>query len=91
MGRTVRNGNEIAKLHAGNEVEVIVYAVEKSPNSYKLNLLHCKQTFISQPQSGTIGVHIIDEEAMCEKSGIHSSFFNNIDFPDKLRLEKWWA
>lgn len=65
---------------------MIVYPVEKSPNSYKLDLLHCKQTFISQFQSGTIVVHIIHEEAMGEKSGIHGCFFNNIDFPDKLPL-----
>ena len=47
-GRAVRKGNEIAKLYADNKVDVIIYAVEKSLDSYKFNLLHCKQTFISQ-------------------------------------------
>ena len=47
-GRGVRAGNEIAKHFAGNNVDVIIYAVEKSLDSYKFNLLHCKQTFISQ-------------------------------------------
>ena len=47
-GRGVRAGNEIAKLYADNKVDVIIYAVEKSLDSYKFNLLHCKQTFISQ-------------------------------------------
>ena len=47
-GRAVRKGNEIAKLYANDKVDVIIYAVEKSLDSYKFNLLHCKQTFISQ-------------------------------------------
>ena len=50
-GRAVRKGNEIAKLYADNKVDVIIYAVEKSLDSYKFNLLHCKQTFISQLKS----------------------------------------
>ena len=32
----------IAKHFAGNNVDVIIYAVEKSLDSYKFNLLHCK-------------------------------------------------
>ena len=39
-GRAVRKGNEIAKLYADNKVDVIIYAVEKSLDSYKFNLLH---------------------------------------------------
>ena len=54
-GRGVRAGNEIAKHFAGNNVDVIIYAVEKSLDSYKFNLLHCKQTFISQLKSGAMG------------------------------------
>ena len=46
-GRAIRAGNEIAKLYADNKVDVIIYAVEKSLDSYKFNLLHCKATFIS--------------------------------------------
>ncbi|KAA5412062.1 DNA methylase, partial [Bacteroides cellulosilyticus] len=38
-GRGVRAGNEIAKRFAGNNVDVIIYAVEKSLDSYKFNLL----------------------------------------------------
>ena len=33
-GRGVRAGNEIAKHFAGNNVDVIIYAVEKSLDSY---------------------------------------------------------
>ena len=47
-GRAIRKGNEIAKLHADNKVDVIIYAVEKSLDSYKFNLLHNKQLFITQ-------------------------------------------
>ena len=32
----------------------LIYAVEKSLDSYKFNLLHCKQTFISQLKSGAM-------------------------------------
>ena len=60
-GRGVRAGNEIAKHFAGNNVDVIIYAVEKSLDSYKFNLLHCKQTFISQLKSGAMGARTIDE------------------------------
>lgn len=47
-GRGVRKGNEIAKLFADNKVDIINYAVEKSLDSYKFNLLHNKQLFITQ-------------------------------------------
>ena len=59
-GRAVRKGNEIAKLYADNKVDVIIYAVEKSLDSYKFNLLHCKQTFISQLKSGAMGARTIE-------------------------------
>ena len=92
-GRAVRKGNEIAKLFAGNKVNVIIYAVEKSLDSYKFNLLHCKQTFISQLKSGAMGARTIDEGAMDEKSGMNFSEYmailsGNTDLLDKARLEK---
>lgn len=59
--RAIRAGNEIAKLYADNKVEVIIYAVEKSLDYYKFNLLHCKQTFISQLKRGAMGLRTIDE------------------------------
>ena len=65
--------NEIAKLYADDKVDVIIYAVEKSLDSYKFNLLHCKQTFISQLKSGAMGARTIDEGAMDEKSSKNSS------------------
>ena len=54
-GRAIRAGNEIAKLYADNKVDVVIYAVEKSLDSYKFNLLHCKATFIDQLKSGALG------------------------------------
>ena len=65
--------NEIAKLYADDKVDVIIYAVEKSLDSYKFNLLHCKQTFISQLKSGAMGARTIDEGAMDEKLSKNSS------------------
>ena len=92
-GRGVRAGNEIAKLYADNKVDVIIYAVEKSLDSYKFNLLHCKQTFISQLKSGAFGARTIDEGAMDEKSGMNFSEYmailsGNTDLLDKAKLEK---
>ena len=92
-GRGVRAGNEIAKLYADNKVDVIIYAVEKSLDSYKFNLLHCKQTFISQLKSGALGARTIDEGAMDEKSGMNFSEYmailsGNTDLLHKAKLEK---
>ena len=92
-GRGVRAGNEIAKHFAGNNVDVIIYAVEKSLDSYKFNLLHCKQTFISQLKSGAMGARTIDEGAMDEKSGMNFSEYmailsGNTNLLEKAKLEK---
>ena len=92
-GRGVRAGNEIAKHFAGDNVDVIIYAVEKSLDSYKFNLLHCKQTFITQLKSGAMGARTIDEGAMDEKSGMNFSEYmailsGNTDLLEKAKLEK---
>ncbi|MCE9046973.1 DNA methylase [Bacteroides fragilis] len=92
-GRAVRKGNEIAKLYANNKVDVIIYAVEKSLDSYKFNLLHCKQTFISQLKNGAMGARTIDEGGVDEKSGMNFSEYmailsGNTDLLDKAKIEK---
>ena len=92
-GRAVRARNEIAKHFADNKVDIIIYAVEKSLDSYKFNLLHCKQMFISQLKSGALGARTIDEGAMDEKSGMNFSEYmailsGNTDLLDKAKLEK---
>ena len=88
-GRGVRAGNEIAKHFAGNNVDVIIYAVEKSLDSYKFNLLHCKQTFISQLKSGAMGARTIDEGAMDEKSGMNFSEYLAGRKPTRKSVSHW--
>lgn len=46
--------HKIAKLYADNKVDVIIYAVEKSLDSYKFNLLHCKATFTTNTSTTTV-------------------------------------
>ncbi len=92
-GRGIRTGNEIAKLHAGNKVDVILYAVEKSLDAYKFGLLHNKQLFIGQLKTNNMGSRTIDEGAIDEKSGMNFSEYvavlsGNTDLLDKARLEK---
>lgn len=92
-GRGIRAGNEIAKLYADNKVDVIIYAVEKSLDSYKFNLFHCKATFIDQLKSGALGARTIDEGAMDEKNGMNFSEYmailsGNTDLLEKAKLEK---
>ena len=92
-GRAIRKGNETAKLYADNQVDIVIYAVEKSLDSYKFNLLHNKQLFISQLKSGAMGARTIDEGSMDEKSGMNFSEYmailsGNTDLLDKAKLEK---
>ena len=92
-GRAVRKGNEIAKLYADNKVDVHIYAVERTLDAYKFNLLYNKQMFITQLKSGAMGARTIDEGGMDEKSGMNFSEYmailsGNTDLLDKAKLEK---
>ena len=92
-GRAVRKGNEIAKLYANNKVDVHIYAVERTLDAYKFNLLYNKQMFITQLKSGAMGARTIDEGGMDEKSGMNFSEYmailsGNTDLLDKAKLEK---
>jgi N12 class adenine-specific DNA methylase len=92
-GRAIRKGNEIAKFFADNKVDVIIYAVEKSLDSYKFNLLHNKQLFIDQLKNNSLGKRTIDEGGMDEKSGMNFSEYvailsGNTDLLEKAKLEK---
>jgi N12 class adenine-specific DNA methylase len=92
-GRAIRKGNEIAKFFADNKVDVIIYAVEKSLDSYKFNLLQNKQLFISQLKTNSLGKRTIDEGSLDEKSGMNFSEYvailsGNTDLLDKAKLEK---
>lgn len=92
-GRAIRKGNEVAKLFAGNKVDVVIYAVEKSLDAYKFGLLHNKQLFISQLKNNNLGSRTIDEGSMDEKSGMNFSEYvailsGNTELLEKARLEK---
>ena len=92
-GRAIRKGNEIAKFFAENKVDVIIYAVEKSLDSYKFNLLYNKQLFIDQLKTNNLAKRTIDEGSMDEKSGMNFSEYvailsGNTDLLDKTKLEK---
>lgn len=88
-----RKGNEIAKHFANNKVDVIIYAVEKSLDSYKFNLLYNKQLFINQLKNNSLNKRTIDEGSMDEKSGMNFSEYvailsGNTDLLEKAKLEK---
>lgn len=92
-GRAVRKGNEVAKAFAGDKVDIIIYAVEKSLDSYKFNLLQNKQTFINQLKTNTLGSRTIDEGSMDEGSGMNFSEYvailsGNTELLEKAKLEK---
>ena len=67
--------------------------MEKSLDSYKFNLLHNKQLFITQLKQNRMGSRTIDEGSMDEKGGMNYSEYvailsGNTDLLDKARLEK---
>lgn len=92
-GRAVRKGNEIARDYSDNTVDVIIYAVERSLDSYKFNLLHLKQVFISQLKRGQLNVRTLDEGAMDEKGGMNFAEYmailsGNTDLLERAKMEK---
>ena len=92
-GRAIRKGNMVAKEFADNKVDVIIYAVERSLDSYKFNLLHNKQLFINQLKTNTLGSRTIDEGSIDEDSGMNFSEYvavlsGNTDLLEKAKLDK---
>jgi len=92
-GRGERPGNIIAKQFMDNKLSIFVYAVEKSLDNYKFNLLHNKQTFINQIKNSSLGVRTIDEGSMDEKTGMDFSSYiatlsGNTDLLEKSKIEK---
>ena len=74
-------------------MDCFIYAVEKSLDSYKFNLLHNKQVFINQLKSRNLATRTIDEGAMDESGGVHFSEYvailsGNDDLLEKTKLEK---
>lgn len=92
IGRGVRKGNEIAKLY-GNQVHNYVYAVEKTLDNYKFNLLQNKSLFISQIKNSNLATRRIDEGSLDEKNGMNFSEYiailsGNTDLLEKAKIEK---
>lgn len=91
-GRAIRKGNDVAKKYADNKVDIIIYAVERSLDSYKFNLLHCKQTFISQLKRGQLAKRTLDEGSMDENGMNFSEYMailsGNTDLLERAKLEK---
>ena len=92
-GRAVRKGNEVAAEWQDNQVVVIIYAVERTLDAYKFQLLHSKQVFISQLKRGQLSVRTLDEGAMDEKSGMNFAEYmavlsGNTDLLERAKLEK---
>ena len=89
----MRKGNIIAKQYAGNKVDCYIYAVEKSLDSYKFNLLQNKQVFINQLKSRNLAARTIDEGAIDENGGGNFSEYvailsGNDDLLEKAKLDK---
>ena len=92
-GRGVRKGNKIAKLYAGNKVNVYVYAVERSLDSYNFYLLQAKQEFIRQMKTGALGKRSFDQGGEDETNGMPFAEYvaitsGNTDLLDRAKLEK---
>ena len=74
-------------------MDCYIYAVEKSLESYKFNLMHNKQGFINQPKSRNLAARTIDEGAIDENGGGNFSEYvailsGNNDLLEKAKLDK---
>lgn len=87
-GRGARQGNWVAKKFYNNIVRNLIYATERSLDTYKFNLLKNKQTYISQMKNNDLNVRTIDEGAIDEKSGMNFSEYVAILSGDTSLLEK---
>jgi len=92
-GRAVRKGNQV-KVWGNNEVQVFIYATERTLDAYKFSLLKSKQMFIQQLNAGTLGVRRIDDDIIGgddNKAASYAEFLSilsgNTDLLDKARLD----
>ncbi len=93
-GRAVRKGNLVAKEFANNNVDVFIYAYERSLDSYKFNLLKTKQQFINQIKNNKVGVRKYDD-TMGEDDSLSLNFAEytailsgNTALIDKVKVDK---
>jgi N12 class adenine-specific DNA methylase/predicted RNA methylase len=92
VGRGARKGNEVAKS-LGNIIRNYIYAVERTLDNYKFNLLQNKSLFISQIKNSNLATRRIDEGALDENTGMNYSEYiailsGNTDLLEKAKLEK---
>lgn len=92
-GRGVRKGNEVARLYADNKVDVLIYAVERSLDSYNFYLLQAKSDFIRQMKTGALGKRDFDMGSEDEENGMNFQEYvaitsGNTDLLDRAKLEK---
>jgi len=83
----------LARDYGDNKVDVIIYAVKRSLDAYKFNLLHCKQTFIQQLKQGQLGKRTLDEGSMDEKGNMNFAEYmailsGNTDLLERAKLDK---
>ena len=74
-------------------MDCYIYAVEKSLDSYKFNLLHNKQVFINQLKRRNLAARTIDKGAIDENGGGNFSEYvailsGNNDLLEKAKLDK---
>jgi len=92
-GRGIRKGNRVAKMFAGNKVDVLIYATKETLDTYQFNLVQNKAHFISQIKNNNINVRTLDEGAMDENNGLSYADYiavlsGNIDLLDKAKVER---
>lgn len=92
-GRGVRKGNLVAKEYCNNKVDTFIYAVERSLDNYKFNILSNKALFISQIKNANVSVRRIDEGAMDEAGGMAYAEYvavlsGNTDLLEKAKIDK---
>ena len=92
-GRGVRKGHEVAKMYADNKVDVLIYAVERSLDSYNFYLLQAKSDFIRQMKTGALGKRDFDMGSEDEENGMNFQEYvaitsGNTDLLERAKLEK---
>lgn len=90
-GRAVRKGNTV-KEWGGNQVDVIIYATNRTLDMYKASLIQAKAKFISQISNNSIGTRHMDEDDMDENSGMNFAEYvailsGNDDLLKKAKLD----
>lgn len=92
-GRGIRTGNEIAKYHANNTVNIFIYATKNSLDIYRFTLLQNKELFANQVRAGQCAARRIDEGTIDKENGCSYAEYiailsGNTDLLDKAKLEK---